>query len=176
MRRLALAACLLAAPAFGADDVFAFIPLGGRSLLEGLLTADPEGLAALAAARPAADWQAALAAGTAGLAGSEALDDWQRQTLADYLAYAGAIADAAALPWDGRDMALAKCQSCHIITVTVTQARPPEQWLGTFSKPSHVGVPLDSAERAQLADYLAVNAGIPIDEIPPELRAGGATY
>lgn len=73
-------------------------------------------------------------------------------------------------------MALAHCQSCHIITVTVTQDRPREQWLGTFSKPSHVGVALTEAEREHLADYLAVNAGIPIDDIPRELRAGGATY
>ena len=27
-----------------------------------------------------------------------------------------------------------------------------------------------------VADYLTVNAGIPIDAIPPELRAGGASY
>jgi hypothetical protein len=73
-------------------------------------------------------------------------------------------------------MTLDRCQSCHIVTVVVTQARTREAWLGTLGKPSHVEIPLSPAEREQLADYLAVNAGIPIDAIPEELRAGGASY
>lgn len=158
------------------EDVFSFIPPGGRSLLADLLAARPQDAAALAEPRDAAGWLAALESGGSGLEGAGALDDWQRRTLADYLAYAGAAPDPADLPWDGRDMALAKCQSCHIITVTITQSRPREAWLGTLGKPSHVGVDLTPGERGQLADYLVVNAGIPIDDIPPELRAGGASY
>ena len=73
-------------------------------------------------------------------------------------------------------MTLARCQSCHIVTVVVTQARTREAWLGTLNKPSHVEVPLSEAERGQLADYLVVNGGLPIDVIPPALRAGGASY
>lgn len=176
MMRLALALCVLSLPVLAADDVFGFIPPGGRTLLSGLLAEQPGDLGSLGTARTAEEWSAALADGTADLAEGAALDDWQRQTLADYLGYAGAITDPAALPWDGRDMALAKCQSCHVITVTVTQARPRAQWLGTMAKPSHVNIPLTPAERGQLADYLAVNAGIPIDQIPPELRVGGASY
>ncbi len=175
MKRISLALCLLATAAF-AEDVFDFIPPGGRTILEGLLADHPESRAALATARSAPDWAAALAGGTSDLAGTEGLDEWQRQTLADYLGYAGALADADTLPQDGRDMALAKCQSCHIITVVVTQSRTRDAWLGTMNKPSHVGVPLTPEERGQLADYLVVNAGIPIDDIPPELRAGGASY
>lgn len=154
-------------------DYFAFIPEGGRTILQGLLAADPALAAKLAEKHAAPDWLAAITKGD--LPGVQMLDEWQAQTLADYLAYA-APADPAALPLDGRDMALARCQSCHIITVVVTQARAREAWLGTMAKPSHVGVPLTPAERGQLADYLAVNAGIPIDAIPPELRAGGASY
>lgn len=176
MRRAVLALGLLALPALAADDVFGFIPPGGRTILADLLAQQPGDLAALSTAKPATDWLAELGSGTATLAGAEGLDEWQRQTLADYLGYAGAITDPAALPRDGRDMALDKCQSCHIITVVVTQARPREQWLGTMNKPSHVQIPLTQPEREQLADYLTVNAGIPIDQIPPELRAGGATY
>ena len=176
MCRIALAACVLALPALAQDDLFGFIPDGGRTILETVLATAPQDIGRLGTARTAADWAAALADGSAGLSGAATLDEWQRRTLADYLAYAGPISDAGALPPDGRDMALARCQSCHIITVTVTQDRPPEQWLGTFAKPSHVGIPLSPAERQQLADYLSVNAGIPIDDIPPALRAGGATY
>lgn len=154
-------------------DVFDFMPEGGRSILAGLLAADPATAAAVAGSRSAPDWLAAIQGGA--VPGGATLDQWQAQTLADYLAYAGPI-DPSALPWDGRDMTLARCQSCHIVTVVVTQSRAKEAWLGTMGKPSHVGVPLTPAERDQLADYLTVNAGIPIDAIPPELRAGGASY
>lgn len=165
---LLLTLCLAAAAA-AQEDVFAFIPDGGRTLLQRALQDDAAFAAQVSTGRPAEDWVAELA-------DRDALDDWQRQTLADYLAYAGAIADTADLPWDGRDMTLERCQSCHIVTVVITQARTREAWLGTMGKPSHIGVPLSDAERGQLADYLVVNAGLPIDVIPPELRAGGASY
>ena len=159
--------------ALAQEDTFSFIPDGGRTILEPLLKADPALAGKLTEKRPAADWLAAITGGE--LPGVTGLDEWQAQTLADYLAYAAPV-DPAALPLDGRDMTLARCQSCHIVTVVVTQARAKEAWLGTMAKPSHVGVPLTPAERDQLADYLTVNAGIPIDAIPPELRAGGASY
>lgn len=159
--------------ALAQEDAFSFMPEGGRTILQVLLAADPVLEAQLAEKRPAGDWLAAITAGD--LPGVTSLDEWQAQTLADYLAYAVPV-DPAALPLDGRDMTLARCQSCHIVTVVVTQARAKEAWLGTMAKPSHVGVPLTPIERDQLADYLTVNAGIPIDAIPPELRAGGASY
>lgn len=161
------------------EDIFAFIPPGGRGLLEGMLAEglDAAGLAtATAQPRTAAQWLDVLAGDGGGLPAAPALDDWQRQTLADYLAYAGPLGDPASLPQDGRDMTLTQCQSCHIVTVVVTQERTREAWLGTMGKPSHVMVPLTPEERGQLADYLVVNAGIPIDDIPVELRAGGASY
>lgn len=157
------------------DDLFSFIPPGGRTLLEQALSDDDPALAdAMAVAHTAPEWRDRLAApdSTTGAA----LDDWGRQTLADYLAYAGALPLATDLPADGRDIMMTRCQSCHIITVTVTQARSREAWLATLGRTSHVEIPLSEAERGQLADYLAVNAGLPIDVIPPELRAGGASY
>jgi hypothetical protein len=175
LRLLCLAALTTAPGATRAqeDDYFAFIPDGGRSLLESALARRPDLAADLTETHRPEDWMAHIQMGE--LPGTGWLDHWQAQTLADYLAYAAPI-DPAALPPDGRDMTLGRCQSCHIITVVVTQARSKEAWLGTMSKPSHVGVPLTPEERNQLADYLTVNAGIPIDAIPAELRAGGASY
>jgi hypothetical protein len=80
------------------------------------------------------------------------------------------------LPRDGRDLALEYCQSCHIITVVVTQDRSREAWLGTLNKPSHVQIKLSSDQREALVGYLLLNAAIPIDLVPEDLRAGGATY
>lgn len=155
------------------EDYFAFIPDGGRTILANLLAADPALADRLQEGKAAADWLALIATGA--LVDEGRLDDWQARTLADYLAYAAPV-DPAALPPDGRDMTLARCQSCHIVTVVITQSRTKDAWLGTLGKPSHVGVPLSPQERDQLADYLVVNAGIPIDAIPEALRAGGASY
>lgn len=157
------------------DDLFSFIPPGGRTLLENALAkSDPSRADTLGVARTSSEWLERLASPDSTI--GAALDDWGRQTLADYLAYAGAVVVANDLPADGRDIMLARCQSCHIITVTVTQARSREAWLATLGRTSHVEIPIGEAERRQLADYLAVNAGLPIDVIPPELRAGGASY
>lgn len=158
-----------------ADELFSFIPPGGRSLLEqALAEGDPSLAEDLTISRASPDWLERLASPNSTTAA--ALDDWERQTLADYLAYAGAISVATDLPEDGRDIMLARCQSCHIITVTVTQTRSRDAWLATLGRTSHVEIPISEAERGQLADYLAVNAGLSIDVIPPELRAGGASY
>ena len=80
------------------------------------------------------------------------------------------------LPLDGRDLALEYCQSCHIITVVVTQDRAKDHWLGTMNKPSHIEIELTPEEREALATYLVLNAAISIDDVPEDLRAGGASY
>lgn len=180
------AATLLLAGAAPAqeEDLFAFIPDGGRTLLGTLIAAGmPEALQKEIAAggKSAPDWLAYLEGQAPAMAALGQFDEWQLQTLADYLAYNAPIADVgqadpAGLPPDGRDLTLQYCQSCHIITVVVTQDRAREAWLGTLNKPSHVEVDLTEQQRAALADYLVVNGGIPIEEIPPSLRAGGASY
>lgn len=169
------------------DPIFGFVPAGGRSLLASLLEAgapDQDIAAMLQTSRDAAGWLDWLQGSGAATAGLAALDDWELQTLAAYLANVapttaqGLAGDAlrTALPRDGRDMIMRHCQSCHIITVTVTQDRPREAWLGTLRNPSHVEIALSASDHSEIADYLVLNAAIPIDRIPRELRAGGASY
>jgi hypothetical protein len=45
-----------------------------------------------------------------------------------------------------------------------------------MNKPSHVEVKLTPQEREALASYLVLNAGISIEQVPQDLRAGGASY
>jgi hypothetical protein len=58
----------------------------------------------------------------------------------------------------------------------ITQKRSSNAWLGSMNKPSHIQIKLTGAQRDALASYLVLNAAIPIDLVPEELRAGGATY
>jgi hypothetical protein len=184
---------VVTAPALRAqyDPIFDFIPLGGRSFLADVLKAKApadEIKAILTGKRTRDEWQTYLSDRKVRLPALKDLSDVELTTLADYLSFNmplparqtptdPAKADwSKVLPRDGRDLALEYCQSCHIITVTVTQDRTKEAWLGTMNKPSHVGVKLSPQEREALASYLVLNAAIPIDQVPKELRAGGASY
>jgi mono/diheme cytochrome c family protein len=172
-------------------DVFAFIPLGGHSLLARIFEAKPpatEIRAILSAKHSRDEWVADLKGRSKAMPALQKLDDTELLTLADYLSFnmplpEGQVpADPAranwdkTLPLDGRDFMLERCQGCHIITVVVTQKRSKEAWLGTMNKPSHVRIKLTRDQREALASYLVINAGIPVDQIPEELRAGGASY
>jgi len=172
-------------------DVFAFIPDGGRTLLSTVFASNPpqDAMRAILTGKHTRDeWLADLRSRAAGIPALKSLEDVQLTTLADYLAFnmplsadklpegAAKVDWPATLPQDGRDMALKHCQSCHIITVVITQDRTREAWLGTMHKPSHIQIKLSQQEREALANYLVLNAGIPIDQVPEELRAGGATY
>lgn len=173
------------------EDVFAFIPPGGRELLTEILKAAPpaEDVNALLTGRRGAEgWHAYLTSRAGSTPVLKDFGDRELATLANYLAFAMPLpadklpADPARadwkkiLPMDGRDLALNYCQSCHIITVVITQERPVEHWLGTMNKPSHIEIELTPAQRRELANYLVINGGIPIDLVPEELRAGGASY
>jgi mono/diheme cytochrome c family protein len=188
--RLLLGALLASSPA-NAGDVFDFIPAGGRTLLVEVLASGPpagEARALLTGKRTREAWLEYLRQHAGAVPGLKRLDEKQRLTLADYLSFnmplpADRVPAAPTranveklLPPDGRELALDFCQSCHIITVVVTQDRPKDAWLGTMNKPSHVGVKLTRQQREALASYLVLNAAIPIDEVPEELRAGGASY
>lgn len=180
---LALLTGTCVTPALNAqeDDLFDFVPPGGRTLLGDLIaggqvSADD----VLTVQRSKEKWRSHLD----GLGGA-AFEDVAKDTLAAYLANSMPAAEKGGksidtggigLPRDGRDLTLEFCQSCHIITVVVTQDRSREAWLGTMNKPSHVEIDTTPAEREAIADYLILNGGIPIEEIPEELRAGGATY
>jgi mono/diheme cytochrome c family protein len=200
MRFMSLAACALAGMlscylvqplAAQTAEELTFIPSGGRTLLTNIATSKPpadELKALLTGKRSREEWSSYLNAHSQAVPGVQSLSDKQRLTLADYLSFHMplpanqvpanlASADwAHILPPDGRDLALDHCQGCHIITVVVTQQRTKTAWLQTMSTPSHAGIKLTPEEREELASYVELNGGIPIDQVPEELRASGATY
>lgn len=192
MKAIRISACIVAfammtcAPIMAraqTDDVFAFIPAGGRTLLDRIVASNPasEDLASILGGKRGLDeWAAYLQSRSTAISAIKDMSEQEVKTLADYLALnmplpAGSD-PARDLPRDGRDLVLEHCQSCHIITVVVTQDRGKQAWLGTLNKPSHVEIKTTKEEREALADYLVLNAGIPIEQIPEELRAGGASY
>jgi hypothetical protein len=187
----ALLAAALAAAVARAADVFDFIPLGGRTLLAKTLASRPpadEVKALLSAKHTREEWLSYLQGHNKAISGLQRLGDKELLTLADYLSFNMPLPPAKIpanpaqanweklLPLDGRDMALDYCQSCHIITVVITQDKLKDGWLGTMNKPSHIQIKLTREQRDALASYLVLNAAIPIDDVPEELRAGGATY
>lgn len=169
------------------DDMLSFVPSGGRTLISDLLAAGApvDTITGIVDDdRDASGWLEWIDANRGTVPGLDAFDDFQTRTLANYLASvapldtAGLTADTLVeqLPRDGRDMALRYCQSCHIITVSITQDRTRKAWLSTLNNPSHVEIDMNEEERSLLADYYVVNANIPIEQVPPALRAGGASY
>lgn len=159
---------LVAGAAAGQADPFGFLPDGGRG---SFLRAFPDPAAqaqALAQTRTAAEWQDALA-GTA-------LTPREAATLAAYLSRVapltvGSEVTAAALPADGRDMALAQCQSCHsLFSAFLMQRRDRTGWLSVFASPFHRAIPLNGTEREIFADYAAINMPMRIEDVPPDLR------
>lgn len=188
---LLLAALLLTHQRAQAADVFDFIPLGGRTLLAKTLASRPpadEVKALLSAKHTGEEWLSYLQGHSTAITGLQRLNEKELLTLADYLSHNMPLPAAKipanpaqanwekVLPEDGRDFALEYCQSCHIITVVITQDKLKNGWLGTMHKPSHIQIKLTEAQREALASYLVLNAAIPIDQVPEELRAGGATY
>jgi len=189
---LVLAGALLASTlAVRAADVFDFIPQGGRTLLAKVLTTrapEPEIRALIAGKHTQSEWVAYLREHGKALPAVQGLKEKELLTLADYMSFNLPLPPAkvpanpaqanwsSLLPIDGRDMALEYCQGCHIITVVITQDKVKTGWLGTMHKPSHIQIKLTEPQREALANYLILNANIPIDDVPEELRAGGATY
>jgi hypothetical protein len=191
IRTASLAAVLsLFGLAADAADVFDFIPAGGRTLMAQTLASRPpdaEVRALLSGKQSGPEWVKYLRAHGKQIPAVQRLKDKELQTLADYLAFNMPLAAKVpasptqanwekALPPDGRDFVLNYCQSCHIITVVITQDRTREAWLGTLGKPSHVQIKLSREQREALVSYLLVNGAIPIGDVPEDLRAGGATY
>ena len=200
MRFMSLAACALAGMFSGylvqplaaqTVEQLALIPAGGRTLLTDIATSKPpadELKPLLTGKRSREEWSSYLNTHNQAVPALQRLSDKQRLTLADYLSFRMPLpakqvpANLAATDWtrdlpkDGRDLALDNCQGCHIITVVVTQERSKTFWLGTLSTPSHAVIKFTPEQREELASYLELNAGIPIDQVPEELRASGATY
>jgi hypothetical protein len=186
-----LTVLLLAPLPAQAADVFDFIPLGGRTLLAKVFASRPpagEVKALLSAKHTREEWRSYLQDHSKAITGLQGMNEKELLTLADYLSFnmplpASKIPANPAqanweklLPPDGRDFTLEYCQSCHIVTVVITQKRSKDAWLGSMNKPSHIQIKLTREQREALASYLILNAAIPIDDVPEELRAGGATY
>jgi mono/diheme cytochrome c family protein len=203
MRFLSLTACGLAGilssylvqpAAAQTAEQLTFIPAGGRTLLTDIATGKAPAPAAevtplLTGKHSRDEWSSYLNAHSQTVPAIQQMSDKERRTLADYLSFhmplpatqvpANPAANTAwtrTLPKDGRDLALDHCQGCHIITVVVTQQRTITAWLQTMSTPSHAVIKFTPAERDELASYLELNGGIPIEQVPEELRASGATY
>lgn len=199
MRKRAMTRRVLAAAVAGlgalfaaqaAEDVFDFIPQGGRTLLANVLAGrKAEDIRSMVSIKHTRDeWVAELKRRGSQFPAVQRLSDKELATLADYMSFnlplpPGKVPATAtkaawdkALPIDGRDMTLEYCQGCHIVTVVVTQDRTKQAWLGSMNKPSHVQIKLNAQQREALANYLVLNAAIPIDQVPEDLRAGGATY
>jgi hypothetical protein len=168
-----------------------FIPSGGRTLLIDIATSKPpadEIKSLLTGKHSREEWSSYLNAHSKAVPAIQRLSDKERFTFADYLSFHMPLPAnqvpakptntdwTRSLPKDGRDLALGNCQGCHIITVVVTQQRTKTAWLGTLSTPSHAVIKMTDTEREELASYLEQNAGIPIEQVPEELRASGATY
>lgn len=168
------------------EDLFAFMPKGGKSLLlELILSArTPASMMALVTEKKSQpEWLQYLASNAQRLPAVSGFSDKQLKTLAAYLAINMPIpvpdlpgnGDAAAwrkvLPADGRELALKNCQHCHsIYSGYLTQARDVQGWRGTFDAPFHNGIRLSEKERETFASYSAINIPVPEESIPAALR------
>ena len=164
MLRAAVLTGLLCAAAAGAQvDPFAFLPDGGKA---SLVLAYPDLVDrqdALQTSRSAEDWQATLS--------DKGLGDAETRTLAAWLARVAPLVSGASLPADGRDLALAQCQSCHsLFTGFLMQRRDRNGWMSVFASPFHLKLPMTSTEREIFADYAAINMPMRLEDVPPELR------
>lgn len=175
---LGLPALLVAVGAVAQDDQFDFMPAGGRALLLDLLgQTDAKTLAELAARdQSAEDWQAWAQSQETDL------DDNALATFAGYaelnlpvaedvLTALSESGDAALLPPDGKDLAIAQCQFCHsLFSGYLMHERDVVGWKGTFKSPFHSEIPMNEVERDTFARYSATNMPMRFEDVPPELR------
>lgn len=165
---LTAAVCVgVAGVALAAGPSFDFMPDGGRMLFAAVFP-DEADRGALAQHVSLDDWTEAISAAAPDLGPKET------RTLAGYLAVnaPSILPDPlSALPPDGKDLALSRCQSCHSpFTGYLMQRRNDAAWRGVFASPFHVGIVMTPAELATFADYSAVNMPLRIEDVPPELR------
>lgn len=164
MRRGVILAGLLGASAAVAQvDPFAFLPDGGTASLALAYPDATDRQDALGASRSAEDWQAELS--------DKGLGTAETRTLAAWLARVAPLAPGDPLPPDGRDLALAQCQSCHsLFTGFLMQRRDRNGWMSVFASPFHLKLPMTATEREIFADYAAINMPMRPEDVPPELR------
>lgn len=155
-----------------------FMPDGGRTLALVAFDNDPDRIAEIAATtREPDEWYALVMDAGAGLT------EVQARTLAGYLALNLPLADPAslkdlepaeladALPRDGKDLAVANCQSCHsFFTGYLTHDRDKTGWMQTFQAPFHREIDMNRTEIETFAHYSELNMPLSFDEVPPEWR------
>lgn len=179
-RRLALAtgATLVALAGGALAQGMDFMPDGGRTLAMDVLADASGGLAEIAGMeQDAAAWLDYVTER------APDLGEAQRLTLAEYLAanmpldapdeLSGLEGEAlgAALPRDGKDLAVANCQSCHsLFTGYLTHDRDAAGWEATFKSPFHTEIPMDAVQIRTFATYSEHNMPLSFDEVPPEWR------
>ena len=160
-------------PVLGQVD-FDFMPDGGRGLLAGIVEDQPARLAEIAGQQhDPAGWEAQLA-------GLGDLTDKERKTLAGYLSVNFPLPKSvlqangdllAALPRDGKELAMANCQTCHsIFSGYLMQRRDAQGWRSTFLSPFHSELPMSAEERETFVLYSATNMPLAYEDVPPELR------
>ena len=170
---LAVVLALGMLPALGQVE-FDFMPDGGRGLLARFVGERPSQLVALAAERhDVAGWRDYLA-------GQGGLTETEIETLAGYLSVnfpldqSSLKADGAllaALPADGKELAIANCQFCHsIFSGYLMQDRDAQGWRSTFQSPFHSELTMSPKERETFVLYSATNMPLAYEDVPPELR------
>lgn len=168
---------LLAGVAF-AQTGMEFMPDGGRTLALAVFDNDPGRISEIAAMSKELDEWRSLVTET----GAE-LSEAQALTLAGYLALNLPLAEPAslaelepaeladALPRDGKDLAVAHCQSCHsLFTGYLTHDRDKTGWMQTFRAPFHLEIDMNQTEIETFAWYSELNMPLSFDEVPPEWR------
>lgn len=175
-----LGALLLGSLPALAQEGYEFMPKGGKTLLLQLLghpldTAEFNKIAKTQ--HNAEEWQTSLTSR------AEDMSERELRTLAEYLAVnmplAGKTQEAeetkdgivAALPTDGRELAVNYCQFCHsFFSGYLMVERDAQGWLGTFETPFHREVELTEKERETFARYSAINMPMKVENVPEDLR------
>lgn len=165
-------------PAF-AQPSFDFMPDGGRGLLKQLFSGEQSTDLGtqVVTKRTAAEWKTYLRA-----LGSP-LTAKQIDTLSGYLSVTAPI-DAArlmaakaqgdpatAFPPDGKELAIAGCQSCHsLFSGYLMQDRDEQGWRSIFLSPFHRELHMSEQERAIFVLYSTTNMPLKYEDVPAELR------
>ncbi|MDJ0637875.1 MAG: hypothetical protein QNJ20_03500 [Paracoccaceae bacterium] len=165
----------IATVAIASDDMFDFMPKGGRTLLLEVI-GDAE-LAEIAAMDEDGEAWAAWV-----LSLSPDMETQEAETLSGYvelnfplspdvLAELAKSNDASLLPPDGKDLAIAQCQFCHsLFSGYLMHNRDETGWRGTFKAPFHKEIPMTETERDTFARYSAINMPLKFEDVPPDLR------
>lgn len=193
MMRKTMTVCLvgwlalaLGSPSLRAEDPFAFMPKGGKSLLLEILADVPatqDVLPFVTERKSPDEWVAYLTDRSKAVRRLAGFTEQERRTLAAYLAINTPLSadqipqrtDLAAwkrvLPADGRELALRHCPVCHsLYSSFLTQNRDVQGWLGTFEVPFHREIKMTEKERETFSHYSAINMPVKEALIPRELR------